>query len=175
MTAARRGRVLSGPLVGVLALTAALGACESSAPSDIAATPSPLVVASELLAPLQGYPACTTPAATAVPADVPGLVLPDGALITEVSKDGPITQVTGYLERTPIQARVSYQERDDIALLQIEDEGFETEVLVESEGHRTFVKIQAVCDQGSVFVALVADAAAAAAIPTPAGSPASGG
>lgn len=150
----------------------ALASADASASGDAAA---PLPVASELLEPLQGYPPCTPPSVAPVPAEVRGLVLPEGALVTEVSEDGPITQVTGYVASTPVQARVGYQEDDSITVLQVEDEGFEAEALVESEGRRMFVKIQAVCDEGSVFVALVADAGAAAAIPVPAGSPSPAG
>lgn len=183
-----RGRLVVGwpvraaalPFAALAALTG-LAACEpsgsptpgpASASADAAA---PLPVASELLEPLQGYPPCTPPSVAPVPAEVRGLVLPEGALVTEVSEDGPITQVTGYVASTPVQARVGYQEDDSITVLQVEDEGFEAEALVESEGRRMFVKVQAVCDEGSVFVALVADAGAAAAIPVPAGSPSPAG
>lgn len=94
--------------------------------------------------------------------DVAGLVLPDDAVVTSVTDADPLTNVQGYIPMTPVQIRVFYQQHPDLTVVSVEDEGFEAEVLSEVDGYRTFVKAQAVCELGSVFVAVISPAAAKA-------------
>jgi hypothetical protein len=92
--------------------------------------------------------------------DISGLVLPDDAIVTAVADADPLTNVQGYIPQTPVQIRVFYQQHPDLQVISVEDEGFESEVLIEVDGFRTFIKSQAVCELGSVFVAIVSPAAA---------------
>ena len=85
-----------------------------------------------------------------------GLVLPPDAIVTKVSPAGPLTNVQGYLPMTPVEARAFYQQHADLKVLSVEDEVFESEVLFERDDRRVFVKSQAVCERGSVFVAVIA-------------------
>lgn len=72
---------------------------------------------------------------------------------------------------TPVQIRVDYQRRGDVQILQVEDEIREAEVLLTADDRRVFVKAQALCEDGSIFVAVVAPAEASGSVPVPAGSP----
>lgn len=126
----------------------------------------------DLSGPLDALPECG-PAPE--PADVTppeGLALPEDAVLTGVSTQGPVSQVTAYLPMTPVQTRLYYEGRDDLEQIQLEDEVFEAEVLVSDGSHRTFVKARAVCSQGSEAIAVVAAETAAGDVPAPAGSPA---
>lgn len=111
-----------------------------------------------LLEPLTALGPCTSPPpAAADVGTVPGLYLPDGAVVTAASDTGPLTNVSGYVALTPIQLRVYYLELDllDVEVLQTEDEIRESETLLSDGEHRTYVKAQAACAQGSAFVAIV--------------------
>lgn len=119
--------------------------------------------------PLTGYGPCATPPGEAVP--IPDrMVLPDGALVTSQRVEDPLTEVNGFIPLTPVQIRRSYEARDDIGIISIEDEIVEAEILVELDGYRTFVKATVICDTGSQFVAVGADNVAASAVPTPTGA-----
>lgn len=91
------------------------------------------------------------------------MVLPDGAVVTSVAQADPLTNVEGYIAQTPVQIRVFYEQHPALRVLDAEDEVRESEVLADVGEHRLFVKAQAVCELGSVFVAIVSPAAA----PTP--------
>lgn len=143
----------------VVTLTACGGGQQTTPPVD-------------LTGPLEALPPCGPAPA---PADVEppeGLVLPADAVVTGVTTRGPLSQVTGYVAMTPVQVRMYYEGRSDLEQLQIEDEVFEAEILVSDGSRRTFVKARAVCSQGSDVVAVVAAETDAAAVPAPAGSPA---
>lgn len=123
-------------------------------------------------------PACDQPPAPSSDEAVPGLVVPQEAVITEVTPQAPVTTVRAYLPMTPVQVREHYAQRDDVDLLAIEDEVFEAEVLLDSGEHRVFVRAMAVCAEGSSLLAIVAPAAARESLPVPDGTPsatASGG
>jgi len=132
---------------------------------------SPGEVDPELLEPLTALGPCQ-PAPPAVGGGpVEGLVVPDGAVLTSIEGTGPVTQVQGYIPMTPVQIRVDYQRRGDVQILQVEDEIREAEVLLTADDRRVFVKAQALCEEGSLFVAVVAPAEASESVPVPAGSP----
>ncbi len=104
----------------------------------------------------------------ALPAD--GLVVPPGTILTEQSTDGPLTTVKGYVPMTPVQVRVWYQIQPDLTIIQGEDEVREAEALLDNGEHRLFLKAQAICEEGSVFLAVVAPQVAGDAVPAPAGT-----
>jgi hypothetical protein len=157
----------------LLVLLGVLAACSDGGGDALpvrTAGPTPTAIDSALLAPLEGLGPCPSPPP---PADVelpPGVLLPDGATVTSVNETGPLTNVQGFVPLTPVQVRVDYSERDDVEILTVEDEGFESEVLLSAGERRLFVKAQAICDRGSVFAAVLAPESAAAAVPTPSGA-----
>ncbi len=99
-------------------------------------------------------PSCRPPPA-GIDADVPGLVLPDGAVVTEVEEQGPLISVRAYVEQTPIQVRRFYQRTKGLELQEIEDEVYEAEALFSGSEFNTYVKAQAQCQQGSVLIVFV--------------------
>jgi hypothetical protein len=123
-----------------------------------------------LLAPLTGLGPCTDPPpALADETGVDGLVLPPTGIVTDVNRNGPLTQVRGYVERTPVEVRVFFADGSaGLEVLTIEDEVREAEVLATDGTTRMFLKVQAVCERGSFFVAFVAPAGAADLLPEPA-------
>jgi hypothetical protein len=123
-----------------------------------------------LLEPLTGLGPCGPPPPAAAEADeVEGLVLPPTSVVTAVNDAGPLTQVRGYVERTPVEVRVWFADGSaGVEVLTIEDEVREVEVLVAGGQTRQFLKGQAVCERGSAFVAFVAPAGAAELLPEPA-------
>lgn len=110
--------------------------------------------------PLTALPPCgTPPAALAAVKDVPGLVLPAGAVLTApVRVDAQLTTVEGYIATTPIRVRQFYQDEPNLTILNIEDEIFESEVLVGRGEFRTYAKATAVCAEGSTLYAVVGPA-----------------
>jgi hypothetical protein len=162
-------------LVAVTALLAA--ACASADPAAPEPAPDPgdmdaiPTVDPALLQPLTGLGPCEDPppAAEDVTA-VPGLVLPPDSTITSVNDTGPLTQVQGYIERTPIEVRVHYTDGSaGVEVLTVEDETMEVEALLTDGEHRMFLKAQAVCERGSIFVSFVAAAGEGDRLPAPAG------
>lgn len=107
--------------------------------------------------PLTALPDCEEPP-PAVPADVPGLVVPDGAVVTSVQEDGPLVTVEGYVDLVPIAVRRYYFERPGLEIFQIEDEIFEAEVLYGEGEFRSYVKARATCKTGSVLTVVVGPA-----------------
>lgn len=144
-----------------------------------AATPSvapavyPTEFSSELLGPMSALPACDVEPVPDGRGDVDGLVLPSEATIVQRRSDGTMTQVTGWVDLTPIQLLDRYVRREDIALEQAEHEQFEAELLYEvdvaGEAQKVFIKAQVACATGSNLVAFLAPAALPGAVPTPAG------
>lgn len=123
-----------------------------------------------LLEPLTGLGPCQSPPeAQAEAADVDGLVLPPTGVVTELTAGDPLTQVRGYIQRTPVEIRVFYADGSaGVDVITIEDEVREAEVLMTDGSRRTFIKAQAVCERGSFFVAFVAPAGDAELLPEPA-------
>ena len=101
---------------------------------------------------------------------IPGLHLPPESMIFTRSELGPLTQVEGFVDLTPIEVR-DYYESADLEVIQIEDEGFETEALLSDGDHRMYVKARVLCRTGSNITATVGAESQAAALPTPAASP----
>ena len=112
----------------------------------------------ERLQPLTRLGPCEDIPQAADSENVPGLVLPEDTVVTQVSPADPLTNVQGYVPMTPVQVRAYYQQHPDLTIVSVEDEGFEAEVLFDVDDRRVFVKSQAVCELGSVFVAVVAPA-----------------
>lgn len=161
-------RVGHGLVVVVLAVLA--GACGGGDTASVAPPlstdlpPMAIVteISSELLQPLEGLGPCQGEPPQAVEHDVDGLVLPEGARVTAVSPQGPVTQVEGWVEMTPVQIRADFVTRDDLTVISVEDEVWESESLLSDGGHRTFVKAQGICRTQSIFVALVSEETPAA-------------
>ena len=98
-----------------------------------------------------------------------GTILPRSAVATRMRERGPTVRVTGYVPMRPIELRMYYESRQDLEILTIEDEIIEAEALLSDGAFRTFIKAQAVCDEGSTFLAVVAPELAAGEVPVPAG------
>jgi hypothetical protein len=116
-------------------------------------------------------PVCADqPSPPALPA-VPGMTLPDEAVVFSVYDVGVLTQAEGIVAMTPIQMRTYYEQRDDLEVITVEDERVEAEILVSDGTYRLFVKAQIACATASNFTATVGSEAEAEAMPRPAGSP----
>lgn len=171
-----RCRTPAGALV-VLAFTAGVTGCTSGAQS---AQPTPPVRAAPAATsgatpseragftppgvsalppkeggPLTQLPECQPPPQPVQAEPVPGLVLPDGAIITSVERAHPLTTVRGYIADTPVNVRKYYQQRDDLDFSELEDEIYEAETLYTFGVHNTYVKAQATCATGSQLIAVV--------------------
>ena len=143
------------PTTSASASAAPAGALPSALATPGASAPVPNA---ERQQPLRALGRCDDPPQPLDDAEVPGLVLPEGTVVTQVSPAQPLTNITGYFTMTPVQARAFYQEHPDLTIISVEDEGFEAEVLYQVDDWRVFVKSQAVCELGSVFVAVVSPA-----------------
>ena len=112
--------------------------------------------ASELLQPLVGLGPCKPPPQPKGPQHVEGLITPPDAVLVTVRTTGPLTNVQGYIPMTPVQMRVFYQQHRGLRIVSVEDESIESEVLADRGPNRIFMKAQAVCELGSIFVAVIA-------------------
>lgn len=142
----------------------------ATGPPVSAGTASPGDIDPALLEPLTALGPCDVDPNTIDDPPVEGLVLPPGAVLTEQAEDGPLTTAKGYVPMTPVQVRVWFQRHDELEVVQIEDEIRESEALLDHGDLRLFVKAQAICELGSVFLAVVAPRAAEGQVPAPAGS-----
>lgn len=167
------------PLIGLGLLLAGCSGAAPSAPETSTSAPAeaftpPVEVPSgmsiDLLRPLSGLQECTLQP-EAIGVVVEGLHLPDDAVVTEVDDQGPLVEFRGYIPLTPVQLRAWFQTQPELEVLQIEDEIREAEALVTDGAHRQFAKAQAVCEQGSIFIGVVAPEVEADAVPTPTGAP----
>jgi hypothetical protein len=86
---------------------------------------------------------------------VDGLVLPDGARVTSVVEQGALVSVEGSIRMTPLDLRADYEGRSDVELLRIEDEVFETEVLLRAAGRRMYLRATALCADGTALMAVI--------------------
>jgi hypothetical protein len=86
---------------------------------------------------------------------VRGLMLPDGARVTSVVEQGALVTVEGSIRMTPLDLRADYEGRSDVELLRIEDEVFETEVLLRAGGRRMYLRATALCADGTALMAVV--------------------
>ena len=143
-------------------LAVTIAACQPTRP----VTPRATFADEELL---DVYGPCHPPTASATAPR--GATLPEGTIVTKVTRDPPLTEIRGFVRMTPVQVREYLEGRDDLIVIQTEDEIIESELLVSSGDHRTYVKATAVCVDGSSIRAFVAPADDAAAIPKPTGTP----
>ena len=136
-------------LVAAAALWAIAGCGGSEPDASSPATPGN-TLPTEKGGPLLDLPQCDAPPA-AIEAEVAGLVLPDGAVVTAVEEVGELVSVRAYVGQTPIQVRQFYAKEPGLELYEIEDEVYEAEVLFGGGDYRSFVKAQAQCQQGSLL------------------------
>jgi len=122
----------------------------TSAPASAAAAES-----QEDGGPLLGLPPCQAP--------------PEA--MADVQPGDPLVTVTGYIATTPVRVRQYYQGRDDLEIMEIEDEIFEAEALFDNGTHRNYIKAQAVCREGTRLLGVVAPDVDAKGLPAPQGSP----
>jgi hypothetical protein len=154
-------------LLAVVSLAGALAGCGGAAPPPAGPAPSAgaTVLPAKAGGPLTRLPACrSTP--PAVGGRVPGLVLPDRAVVTKVTPSRQFVTVTGYAPVPPVVVRQFYQRRAGWQLYMIEDEITEAEVLLGTATHRSYVKARAVCATGSTLLAVVAPEVAGSTLPT---------
>jgi len=120
--------------------------------------------------PLTALPPCgPPPAATASVTDVPGLVLPPAVIITATGPlTAELTEARGYIAATPVEVRQFYEREPDLTIFELEDEIFESEVLVERGAFRTYMKANAACSDGSTIYAVVGPAGTGS-VPSPTG------
>ena len=114
---------------------------------------------------------CPSPPA---PGDVPegsleGFVLPPEVITRQVRSSGDITNLIGYIARTPLEVRAFYEDLEEGQIVNLEDEVIETEVLIVNGEHNTFARFSAICERGSRVVALVGSRGSSG-IPTPSGT-----
>jgi len=119
-----------------------------------------------------GLPPCSD--STAQPVDgaeveaIEGLALPDDAVVTSVTEQGPQRVVLAEVARTPVEVRAAYED-GGWEVLSAEDEGFEAEILYRLGDRRGYVRANAVCDRGSSLLVVVAPESAAASLRAPRG------
>lgn len=94
-----------------------------------------------------------------------GLELPEGMVVTDVTAADPLLQITGLIDATPLQIRDAYA--TDAALVHLEDEGFEAEVLLDHGPDRYYLRATIRCRTGSVLSVILAPGDAAEALPVP--------
>lgn len=156
-------RCVAALLAGML-LTACGG--PAPAPGD---TPAPTASASG--APeLSALAACQAPPAPAADAEVEGLSLPDGAVVTKVTPQKPLITVNAYVPMTPAAFESSFQDLDGVKILFSENEIYEAEMLISNGAFRNFHKATATCRNGSTVMAVVAPEVDAKGLPLPAGA-----
>ncbi|HEY8451105.1 MAG: hypothetical protein FWJ70_10720 [Micromonosporaceae bacterium] len=143
-------RIRSLVLVAAVSLLAACGGTDGQRQDEGATDPARAMLAN--------LPACdrvSLPEDAGVDADVRGLVLPDGAQVTSVLEQGALTTVEATVRMTPLDVRAHYEARDDVDLLRIEDEIFETEVLLRAQQRRMYLRATALCADGTALTAVV--------------------
>ena len=124
----------------------------------------------DLAGPLQALPPCEAPP-EGTGEVVKGLIAPEGIIVTDVRVQKPLTNVTAYIEQTPVQFEAIYTKMPDITILSSENEIFEAEMLISDGKYRNYFKAAAACNQGSQLLIVIAPEIAAKDLPTPAGSP----
>jgi hypothetical protein len=158
-------------------LATACGSSSNNATLDAApapvplATPSTVQIAPELLTPLFMLGPCSEVTDPGLPDVIEGLELPEGAFLTEVTDQGELVRVQGYVPLTPILFQLTFREREDLEMITVENEIHESETLYSDGERRVFLKAAAVCELGSVFLAAIAADANADAVPSPSGAP----
>ncbi|MEO3745488.1 hypothetical protein [Plantactinospora sp. B5E13] len=90
-----------------------------------------------------------------VSGEVTGLVLPAGARVTSTVPQGALTTVEATVRMTPLDVRAHYQGRTDVEVLNVEDEIFESEVLLRAGQRRMYLRATALCADGTALTAVV--------------------
>lgn len=158
--------ILIVALIAAPALTGCGGGAAPAAFDPNAPATGPLVALGE----------CTGPPGEPIDREVPGIVLPPGAVIVDVFEQDPLTQVTAYVDLTPVNIRLWYEGEDaGIDVLTSEDEIHEVELLVSNGTHRTYAKGGAVCQEGTLLNLVVAEEIGASEFPVPSGAFQGGG
>ncbi|SCF15735.1 hypothetical protein GA0074695_3857 [Micromonospora viridifaciens] len=137
-------------MVALVVAVASLAGCGGGTNSPRGADPARAMLAN--------LPSCDRVPLDADPeisAEVTGLVLPDGARVTSVVKQGVLTTVEASIRMTPLDVRAHYEQRDDIDLLRAEDETFEAEVLIRTAQRRMYLRAGALCADGTSLTAVV--------------------
>lgn len=98
-----------------------------------------------------------------------GLLLPEEAVIQNVTPQGPLVNVTAYVPMTPVQFQQTYEDLG-VDILLSENEVYEAELLVSDGTHRNFLKAAALCKEGSSVLAVVAPEVDAEGLPVPRGT-----
>ncbi|MBE1491780.1 hypothetical protein [Plantactinospora soyae] len=146
-----RVRVLVVAAVGVVALGLGLAGCGGGG-GDTQAAPDR---AQGMLANLPSCDRVPLDEGAEVAADVPGLVLPDGARVTSTVAQGALTTVEATIRLTPLDVRAHYEGRTDVELLSVEDEIFESEILLRAQERRMYLRATALCADGTALTAVV--------------------
>ena len=141
-------------------LLVAVGACSSAPPPADTRDPT---------GPLEALAECPAPA-PAITEGVQGLILPEGALVQQVTPSDPLTNIAAYVEMTPVEFEQYYRNRDGIEVLVGENEIYEAEMLVSDGTHRNFLRATAVCRRGVQIVGVVAPEVDAEGLPVPQGA-----
>jgi hypothetical protein len=97
------------------------------------------------------------------------VIIPEGMVVTGYSEVGPLVQLTGFIDATPVDLRDVYAE--DAQLVYIEDEGFEAEILIDAGEYRTFLKASIRCRTGSVMAVIGAPNDETDSLPVPGQQP----
>ena len=139
----------------------ACAACSQAPPAAAPRDPS---------GPLEALAECSAPA-PAVTEGVEGLILPEGALVQQVTPSNPLTNIAAYVEMTPVEFEQHYRNREGIEVLIGENEIYEAEMLVSDGTYRNFLKATAVCARGVQIIGVVAPEVSAEGLPVPQGSP----
>jgi hypothetical protein len=143
-----------GRLGAALLLTVTLGCAD--------APPAPLADDAAL-----DLPGCGTPPSPDPDPPPVGAVIPPGTRVTAFRQQDGLGQLNGYVTSTPRQVRAWIAEQPGLEVVAAQDDGYEAQLLVSDGSRRTFVKVRAVCTQGSRLVEIIAPADAAEALPTP--------
>jgi hypothetical protein len=119
--------------------------CESSAtgPAESVTVTTPASVDPALLEPLTALGPCpSAPPGDSNAEPVEGLQLPEGTVVTNVTRTDPVVTVNAWVPLTPVQLREGFLQDPDLSVIQSEDEVWEAEVLFTRGDFRTFVKAQ---------------------------------
>lgn len=149
----------------VLVALAVLTGCAEPTPAGVVDPNQPAT------GPLVALPPCTDPPQPVEELPpVEGAVLPPGTVVLDVTEQPPLTHLSGYVDMTPVNVRLWFEDNDDLEIIIIEDEVHESEMLVSDGSHRTYVKAAAICRTGSTVLGIVAEETAAEGLPVPTGA-----
>lgn len=162
----------------LLTLAALAAGCASTPPSVTDdATGAMFANTQERIASvLAGLPPCGADPDEQEVGEVPGLVLPDGAVPLKAAVDGPLTTVDAWVGLNPVEVKQWYESSTlgVLKALMVEDEILEAELLMESRTHRLYIKAQSACRDASRLWVVVAEHGAGTFVPAPGSTDAPG-